>query len=200
MICSVAGCERERVKRTYCAAHYRRFQRHGDVMDGVPLRSTSPQGEPLEWLMQNIGYDGADCLRWPFYSKPDGYGTIFLNGKTTNACAVMCREVNGEPPSALHEAAHSCGNGHLGCVHPKHLRWATHHENGLDSLAHGRHALGEMRTNSKMTEIDVIELRAAASSGVSHSVLAERFGISRGQVSLIRTGKRWGWLKEGLTA
>lgn len=200
MNCSVPGCENHAVKRSLCGGHYRRYQRHGDVMAHIPLRAVAAKGEPMAWILEHKDYSGEGCLEWPFYSKPDGYASMFEGNQTTNACHVMCREAHGEPPTPTHEAAHSCGNGHLGCVHPEHLRWATHQENGIEAVVHGRHPVGEGRPNSKLTRDDVIAIRRSAASGVSHRDLAEQYGISSGQVSLIRNGKRWGWLKEGLAA
>jgi len=36
--CSIEGCERGRIARGYCQAHYLRWKREGDVRPGVPVR------------------------------------------------------------------------------------------------------------------------------------------------------------------
>jgi len=41
----------------------------------------------------------------------------------------MCRLANGDPALPWLEASHTCEQGHLGCVNPKHLEWETHYEN-----------------------------------------------------------------------
>jgi hypothetical protein len=33
-------------------------------------------------------------------------------------------------------AIHCCGNGHLSCVNPAHLRWGTAKDNGKDAHLH----------------------------------------------------------------
>jgi hypothetical protein len=37
----VAGCEREHKAHGYCRTHYRRWQRHGDPLAGVPIADTA---------------------------------------------------------------------------------------------------------------------------------------------------------------
>lgn len=190
MTCCVQECPRPVEKRGMCGGHYRRWQRNGDVQAEVPLRAISARGEPYRWLLDHAAYDGVVCLRWPFYSKPDGYGALSWKGRTRNASALMCEIAHGERPNDSYEAAHSCGKGHLGCVNPRHLRWATHQENGREAVQHGSFPRGETHWGSKLTDDEVDQLRAAVASGTTHTVAAHRFGISRGHVSAIRTGRR----------
>lgn len=49
----------------------------------------------------------------------------------------LCRVVNGVPPDNDSYALHNCGNGHLGCVNPKHIYWGTQKQNFADSIRHG---------------------------------------------------------------
>src|SRR5690349_16534473 len=83
-------------------------------------------------LLAHQDFADADCLKWPFADDGKGYGVIKVDGRQQYAHRIMCTLVNGEPPTELHETAHSCGNGHLGCVHPGHVRWATRAENHAD--------------------------------------------------------------------
>ena len=56
------------------------------------------------------------------------------NGKIVAVARVVCEEVNGQPPSSKHHAAHNTPNGCVGtnCVNGGHLRWATAKENQQD--------------------------------------------------------------------
>jgi hypothetical protein len=133
-ICSIEGCGKRHVARGWCNAHWQRWKDHGDPMAGVPLRRRALGGEVDRWLREiAIPYSGDECLIWPYAKDSDGYGSIRNRG----VHRVVCEEVNGERPTLKHEAAHSCGNGHLACCAPSHLRWATHAENMADAIEHG---------------------------------------------------------------
>jgi predicted XRE-type DNA-binding protein len=68
------------------------------------------------------------------------------------------------------------------------LRWATHADNIADKHEHGTVLRGQHVGNSKLTEADVIAIRQA--TGLQREIAA-RFGISRTNVSVIRSGKIW---------
>jgi hypothetical protein len=144
------------------------------------------------WIEKNKGYTGDDCLVWPFSKTPSGYGQIKISGKSTLASHAMCIAAHGPAPKAGMQAAHSCGNGHLGCVNPRHLRWATRKENMADAKQHGTWAHGEKQGGSKLTREQVEAIRTSAET---HQALADRHGIARQTVTKIKAGKLWAWLE-----
>jgi hypothetical protein len=103
---------------------------------------------------------------------------------------VVCETVHGPAPTAKHEAAHSCGNGHLGCVSPHHLSWKTPIENAADKLNHGTNPNGENNGQSKLTAENVSSIRQLAGI-LAQRKIAERFGVSQSAVSLIVSGRNW---------
>lgn len=40
--CTIAGCERPHLARSWCSAHYSRWRTHGDPLGGTPVRLPSP--------------------------------------------------------------------------------------------------------------------------------------------------------------
>src|SRR5690606_22017504 len=96
-----------------------------------------PRGFAPKWLKDHVAHTADDCLIWPYAKLANGYAAIRIDGKTTTAARIMCVAAHGEPLTPQLEAAHSCGNGHLGCVNPRHLRWATTAENNSDKNIHG---------------------------------------------------------------
>lgn len=194
--CSVDGCNGNahadaKGARGWCKAHYHRWYRYGD-----PTGGRTRLGEPHQWLRDHVGYDEDVCLIWPFSKMASGYGLVKDDVKRVLAHREMCRLVHGEPPSDEHEAAHSCGNGHLGCVNPKHLRWATHAENMADTLIHGTHTRGERQPTHKLTEAEVLKIRSLYAGGnVSQDELGRRFGVGQAQVGRIIRRERWAWLE-----
>jgi hypothetical protein len=83
---------------------------------------------------------------------------------------------HGEPPTARHEAAHSCGKGHLGCVHPGHLSWKTRNENRADMVRHGMLPRGTIVSTNKLTEDQVREIRSRMGSETGMALAAEFLG------------------------
>lgn len=145
-----------------------------------------------------IPFDGDECLIWPHKRKATGYGEIRVLGvknKWVMVHRVVCEAVNGPPPSKRHQAAHSCGKGHEGCVSPKHLRWATPQENAADRIAHGTDNRGERNGRAKLTRRQAREILDLKGQ-MLHREIAEKFGVSDNLVSAIHTGRRWASLHE----
>jgi hypothetical protein len=70
-----------------------------------------------EWIEGHADYLQKDCcLIWPFGRNSTGYGLVTIDGEQTYAHRAMCKRVHGEPPTPEHQAAHSCGRGHDGCL------------------------------------------------------------------------------------
>lgn len=140
------------------------------------------EGEAFRWLRDRVDYSGDDCLIWPFaILKHVGRGYLGYNGKSYYAHRLMCILVHGEPPTPKHQAAHSCGNGHKGCVNPRHLQWQTHSENQRDRRKHGTHVTTRYGSRSPLTVAQVREIRSVR--GIEPQLAtAARFGISLSSV------------------
>lgn len=155
--CAVSGCGEPHDSLGYCLNHSGRFRRHGSPLAGRQTKN----GEPLQWLKDHCeDEDVGECLIWRFAKMPNGYGSVVVDGQRRVASRVMCELAHGAPRLPAAEAAHSCGRGHLGCVHPKHLRWATPKQNAHDKLAHGTVVKGERHGNAKLTAADVRAIRS----------------------------------------
>lgn len=166
-----------------CGRHYQRHLRHGD-----PNGGRTAEGEPMAWLERHRDHRGADCLIWP-YGTASGYGVVTISGRQIGAHRIMCEMVNG-PPKELDEAAHSCGNGHLGCVHPEHLRWDTRSGNFADKRAHGTLLARERHPMAKLSEGDVAWIRSNVGV-MSMAEMARRLGVGFMCVSRAAKGKSW---------
>lgn len=122
--------------------------------------TTKGNGKTIQWIRDHQAYQHDDwCLMWPF-SRTRGYGTFVYLGKGYYAHRFMCELVHGEPPTPAHQAAHSCGNGHLGCVNPKHLAWKTQSENQLDCREHGTQAKTDTGNKGRLSLALADEIRA----------------------------------------
>lgn len=86
------------------------------------------------------------------------------------------------------------------CVNFRHLFLGTQSDNAKDMWSKGRsrpgHAKpGEQHHSSKLSKADVIDIRYQVSNGVQQKVMAEKYNMSKAQVSRIVTGKRWAHVK-----
>jgi DNA-binding transcriptional regulator YiaG len=139
------------------------------------------KGKGVTWIRKHIGYCSDDCLPWPFAKDPHyGRGIFGLNGKVLWAHRYMCELVHGPAPDDRPQAAHSCGNGHLGCCNPRHLSWKTNSENQLDRVSHGRHEGGK-GARTYLTPAQISEIRASKGV-VTQLKLANKFGVKRGTI------------------
>lgn len=189
--CSVEGCDKPRRTLGLCKAHRFRLEMHGD-----PLGGGTSKGELTAWLERHADYDGDGCLKWPYHCNKNGSAYAKAGGRSIKAARLMCLIAHGEPPTPKHEAAHECGKAHEGCVHPKHLRWATKKENQADRLIHGTDGRGSKNSASKLAEADVIEIRRRSKTETNVAIAAS-FGVSHQTIALIKSGRNWGWLKDG---
>lgn len=149
----------------------------------------SPNGAPMRFILEvALRCSSDDCLTWPFNRPAGTYGKIRRGTVKLAAHRVVCEMAHGEPPTPGHHAAHTCGNGHLGCVNPHHLKWKTPSENNLDKLIHGTMANGARNGGAKLTEEQALRIRRREIGQVD----AKRvFGISKTQYYSIARGDTW---------
>lgn len=189
-LCSVPDCGKPVCNgRGWCSAHYSRWRRHGST----DVVRKPANGDVRRYLADKvIPYEGAECLIWPFARDQSGYPRI--NGhKSSVASRAICEMIHGQPPTPAHCSAHSCGNGHLGCVNPTHLRWATSAENKADELNHGTRNRGDRNGMARLTANDVRGIRDLLGT-MSQLEIAKLYGVHQVQISKIKAREVWGWL------
>lgn len=190
--CSVPGCNRKHRSRGWCGQHYERFRLHGDPN----FTAIAGRGEGLAWAKKNFLVEGDACLIWPFGKDANGYPCSFTgeNGETKRAHHWATEFSSGPRPSSTHQAIHSCGNGHAGCVNPKHLKWGTAQENADDRIRHGRSKRGQQHWQSRFTDEQVASIKQMLGDGVKASEIARTFGVSRKTIGGIAEGRTWKWV------
>lgn len=110
----------------------RKFRKRGGIGNPHPAHSAAAR-----WLIEQKHFDGNECLLLP-KSDTGRACTVRYNCKEMAASRAMCIIVNGLPENPKFQAIHSCGNGHLSCVNPKHLRWGTNGDNQRDRHIHAK--------------------------------------------------------------
>jgi hypothetical protein len=186
-ICAVEGCGKKYHANGLCSVHAAQ-ERNRRLGAATRVSRGWPSLTGRAFLRGLLGTERQDCIVWPYNrNKKSGYGRMRLDGKQMSAHKVMCFYAYGEPPSLKHQAAHSCGNGHLGCVNPNHLRWATTTENFLDKVAHGNCSVVKLNENLVRKIREEIGVK-------TRSQLCKEFGISYGALYAVLSRRSWKWV------
>ena len=191
LTCKITECNKPSRKRGWCYMHHCRWLRHGDptYINGTPPGST------LAFVNSILNTTRTDCIAWPF-SRDGGYGQMGYQGKRCWAHRVVCELAHGNPTSERPQVAHSCGNGSVGCVNPRHLRWASSVENHQDMVSHGRSTRGERNPMARLTPHQVLEIRKRSALGETVRKIAEDFPVTVPGVHAVVAGRVWGWLTQ----
>lgn len=188
--CTVDGCASQHFGRGYCVKHYKRWAKHGDPLGG------STDWGAAKTFIQNAAQTASDeCIIYPYYRNADGYGWMRYGNKNLGSHVVVATIAHGPKPSPKHEACHTCGNGHLGCVNPRHIYWGTRSDNIRDAYKHGvafsgKRATGEKSGAAKYSNQLIDDIRAALALGETTVSIARRTGVSQAHVSRIKHGAR----------
>ncbi len=128
------------------------------------------------------------CWVWTAGKGIGGYGRMRVGLKTRYTHRLSYEIYCGPIAKGLH-VLHRCDNP--SCINPEHLFLGTHAQNMADRDAKGRQARQSGETNplAKLSEADVLAIKSA--KGLRQRELAEKYGVSRGHISFIRTGKKW---------
>jgi predicted XRE-type DNA-binding protein len=146
----------------------------------------------IENIWNNIDKkDISECWNWLGSLGNHGYGQISINWKKYLSHRIVYELTYGEIPEGMC-ICHKCDNRK--CCNPEHLFLGTHQDNSNDMIAKGRqfHPIGELSSNRKLTEKDVLEIRRLYSTNnYSTRQLTKIFKISQTNISLIVNNKIW---------
>ncbi len=126
------------------------------------------------------------CWDWTACKVWGGYGRINVAGKAKLAHRISYELHRGPVRDDL-QVCHTCDN--RGCINPEHLFVGTNMDNVADKMEKGRQSRGSTHGPAKLTESDVIAIRAA--EGFLHRELADRFGVDKTTISHIRARRFW---------
>jgi hypothetical protein len=122
-----------------------------------------------------------ECWEWTGYINAAGYGRMWH---------VLAHRFSytlhfGDIPQGLC-VCHKCDNPP--CANPRHLFLGTHEDNVADMVVKGRGSKGADRHNSRVTEDDVLAIRASTKT---INELCDVFGVPQNTISRIQTGTTW---------
>jgi hypothetical protein len=189
--CMVEGCDNPHAAKGLCSIHYQRALRNPTNFEQPRI---APAGAPLAFIEEALKSKSDECLLWP-YAHNGGYGFMRHpeTGKKVRVQRFICDRAHGPAPTDNHQAAHSCGKGHMGCINPRHLRWATAKENGADKTLHQKRDQKRFHT-AKLTEGQVRTIRSMKDH-VRQRDVARHFSVTDDTIAAIWSGRTWAWLK-----
>ena len=126
------------------------------------------------------------CLIW--LGGQSRYGRIWWKGKNRDVHRLAFKIFTGEEPEVVR---HTCDN--TLCWNHLHLVGGTHADNIADKVARGRQAHGESHGQARLTEKQVLEIRA---SSLSESDMAREYNVSCPTIGRIRRNETWKHLLE----
>jgi hypothetical protein len=125
------------------------------------------------------------CWNWRASVGNHGYGQLTYLQQKYTAHRLSWELHRGPIPDDLC-VLHHCDNRR--CVNPDHLFLGTRTENLEDMTAKGRRVRGEKHGRAKLTEAEVIEIRASKDP---QRVIAARYGVTPGAIALIQSRRHW---------
>jgi hypothetical protein len=134
-----------------------------------------------------------DCLLWTAKSrvvKGEERGLVWAKGRWRYAHKVALEWKLGRPVVSPLQANHTCDRPL--CVEPAHLYEGTQQQNMDDMYARGRgrKARGNSHGRSKLTEVQIAEIRTKLALGVYQVDLAWEYGVSKQTISAINMNTR----------
>lgn len=149
----------------------------------LPVAERLNDGKRSMWIKAHLDYPSSEfCLIWPFGINE---GTIQVGSPPQNVFRLMCEHRNGPAPTEKHQAAHSCGRRHDGCVNPWHLSWKTNGQNQEE-----RYQQSGLTKRFKLTPEQVDEIRSLKDRAKIGDVV-KQFGVSYNNIRSIWAGRLW---------
>lgn len=144
------------------------------------------RAEDLERFMRKVERDPATgCLLWGKLTFRNGYGRFGVGKRSWLAHRWIFVHDHGYLPPVV---MHACDNS--SCVELMHLIPGTHADNMADMTAKGRKPRGEASATSKLTDVEVSEIREEYANGIlTCRLLAEVYGVGKSQIHNIVTQK-----------
>ncbi len=128
------------------------------------------------------------CWLWNGARNYLGYGQIKIAGKLRRATHAALI-VHGSDVPGGSVVLHSCDNPR--CVRPSHLSIGTQAENVADMLTKKRDARGSRRGTAKLSEADVLSIRARFAAGSSMYRLAKDSGVAHSTIRRLILRRTW---------
>ena len=138
------------------------------------------------WLASHIGKGYGQCNTGKGQGYSHRYAWTLTYGEIPDKLFVLHKCDNPTCCNPAHLWLGTCKDNLQDCSRKKRFFAQLHPDKMPRGASHGR---------TKLAEEDVREIRKWISGGMRVTETADAFGVSSAAVSLIISGKNWGWLK-----
>jgi hypothetical protein len=121
-------------------------------------------------------------------TRTSKYLNAWVAGEKRYAHTLVALAFHGERPGGM-VCCHANDDGQDNRA--ENLYWGTAKQNMADARKNRRIPLGTARRGTRLTEAQVVQIRARLANGDSQQSIANAFGIDQGTISRINTGKAW---------
>lgn len=156
----------------------------------VAARTTNRDQTALFMAKVLVSDEPNACWLWVGSCNSDGYGHTGRDHKTYLTHRWAYKYWRGPIPAGL-QVLHKCDVRN--CCNPDHLFLGTHKDNMMDMAKKMRGAaqLGKYNNQAKLTEVDVLAIRAAHQSGENMKDVAKAHSICLAHCLQVALGKKW---------
>lgn len=147
------------------------------------------------WSLPKPNYS----TRRPLSAYKDRYGywcvALYVDGTriAQKVHALVCLAFHGPKPDNTYQVCHRDGVRDNNV--PENIYWGTAQENAEDRNKHGNTLRGSDANGSKLTEVQIVEIRELLKQGLTQQKIALRFGVSQVHISRIKSNSNWKHLK-----
>jgi hypothetical protein len=140
-----------------------------------------------------------ECWLWTGFKGAHGYGITSVRSTNQLVHRAAYTEFIGPIPEGMN-VLHRCDR--RACWNPAHLFVGSHADNVADKIAKGRlysgarHQWtgraynGDLHPSSKLSEVDVCDIRILVGWGLSHHAVAAEYGVTPSCISRRLSGVR----------
>jgi hypothetical protein len=133
------------------------------------------------WKQVNKTTNSNECWEWSAGIHPFGYGRFY--GKLTHRISY---ELHFGPLKKGECILHQCDNPK--CVNPGHLKVGNRTDNARERTERNRNLIGSAVPNSRLSEKEVLEIRASSKSVKELSLM---YGVGEANIYAIRARSIW---------
>lgn len=196
-VCSISGCVTRARSRGWCKIHYTHWLRYGDPLFYKGTANHPPRDPAKTYFWPRVDHSGGLDACWPWTGPCDkeGYGQFAKYRPELKTTRIMYAHryaydlAHPDDPLGDRWCLHSCDNPP--CCNERHLRPGTLADNMADMKARGRFSHGEESPASKLTGVQVVEIRARSEAGESFNRLSKVFGVSRSTITHVVRRLTW---------
>lgn len=133
------------------------------------------------------------CIRYLGALSTTGYGVFMIDGKSYNSHRISYELFVGRIPKGQF-VLHKCDNRQ--CIAPQHLFLGTQADNIKDMKNKKRNScgIGEKHGHSKLTIIQVKEIKKLIQLGHKQTTIAKKFNISTQTIADIKAKRSWSYV------